>query len=81
MAVYRGAAHLAEAMSSVLQQDFIDWELLLVNDCSPDNSVDVIKTFLPQQFSDAEITDLARTEIAAAGAASGPAGAPPAKKS
>ena len=32
--------------------------------------IDVIKTFLPKQFSDAEITDLARTEIAAAGAAS-----------
>lgn len=32
--------------------------------------IDVIKTFLPKQFTDAEIADLARTEIAAAGAAS-----------
>jgi uncharacterized protein YqeY len=31
--------------------------------------IDVIKTFLPQQFGDAEITDLAKKEIAATGAA------------
>lgn len=45
MAVYRGEAYLAEAIRSVLAETFQDWELLLVNDASPDNSVDVVRSF------------------------------------
>jgi glycosyltransferase involved in cell wall biosynthesis len=45
MAVYRGEAYIAEAINSVLAETFQDWELVLVNDASPDNSVDVIRTF------------------------------------
>ena len=45
MAVYRGEAYIAEAIKSVLAETFQDWELLLVNDASPDNSVEVIRTF------------------------------------
>jgi hypothetical protein len=45
MAVYRGEAYIAEAINSVLAETFQDWELVLVNDATPDNSVDVIRTF------------------------------------
>ena len=45
MAVYRGEAYIAEAINSVLAETFQDWELVLVNDASPDNSVEVIRTF------------------------------------
>ena len=45
MAVYRGEAYIAEAINSVLAETFQNWELLLVNDASPDNSVEVIRTF------------------------------------
>ena len=45
MAVYRGEAYIAEAINSVLAETFQDWELVLVNDASPDNSVRVIQTF------------------------------------
>jgi glycosyltransferase involved in cell wall biosynthesis len=45
MAVYRGEAYIAEAINSVLAETFQDWELLLVNDASPDNSVEVIRSF------------------------------------
>ena len=45
MAVYRGQQYIAEAITSVLAETFVDWELLLVDDCSPDNSVEVISTF------------------------------------
>ena len=45
MAVYGGEAHIAAAIRSVLAQDYEDWELLLINDCSPDNSVSIIETF------------------------------------
>ncbi len=42
------------------RQDLVDKE---------NAEIAVIKTFLPQQFGDAEITDLAKQEIAAVGAA------------
>lgn len=45
MGVYRGQQYIAEAITSVLAETFEDWELLLVDDCSPDNSVEVIRTF------------------------------------
>lgn len=45
MAVYGGEAYIAEAISSVIAESFQDWELVLVNDASPDNSVGVIRTF------------------------------------
>lgn len=45
IAVYGGERYIAEAINSVLAESYQNWELLLVNDCSPDNSVDVIRTF------------------------------------
>ena len=45
MAVYRGEAYIAEAINSVLAETFQDWELLLVNDASPDSSLEVIRSF------------------------------------
>lgn len=43
--VYNAASYLIETMENVRQQTFADWELLLVNDCSTDNSVDVIEKY------------------------------------
>jgi len=45
IAVYGGERYIAEAITSVLQESYSHWELLLVNDCSPDDSVSVIRTF------------------------------------
>ena len=45
MAVYRGEKYIAEAITSVLSETFVDWELLLVDDGSPDTSIEVISTF------------------------------------
>lgn len=45
VAVYGGERYIAEAITSVLQETYRNWELLLVNDCSPDDSVGVIRTF------------------------------------
>jgi len=45
IAVYGGERYIAEAITSVLQETYQNWELLLVNDCSPDDSVGVIRTF------------------------------------
>ncbi len=38
---YNGSAHLAESVGSVLAQTFPDWELLLVDDGSNDDSISV----------------------------------------
>ena len=38
MPVYRTQATLPRAVQSIRDQSFKDWELLLVDDCSPDGS-------------------------------------------
>src|SRR5688572_7032980 len=44
--VHNLADHLAEAVNSVLAQTFDDWEMILVDDCSTDNSVAVASGFV-----------------------------------
>lgn len=43
MPVYNAAAYVAEAIHSILKQSFSDFELLIINDGSTDNSVSVIE--------------------------------------
>lgn len=38
MPVYNGERYLREAVESVIGQEFTDWELILVNDCSTDTT-------------------------------------------
>ncbi|WP_038291622.1 glycosyltransferase family 2 protein [Zooshikella ganghwensis] len=45
MPVYNVEAFVADAISSVLQQTYTNFELLIVNDCSPDNSINICKRF------------------------------------
>ena len=45
MATYNGATYLAESITSILNQNFQDWELLIVDDNSADNSVEIISRF------------------------------------
>ncbi|MFZ5884100.1 MAG: glycosyltransferase family 2 protein [Chloroflexota bacterium] len=42
---YGGAAHLGEAIQSVLNQTWQDFELIVVNDASPDNTDEVMARF------------------------------------
>jgi len=46
MANYNNAGYVAQAIESLLNQTFEPWELIIVEDCSTDNSVEVIKPYL-----------------------------------
>ena len=38
---YNVAQHIARALNSILRQDFDDYEVIIVNDGSPDNLLEV----------------------------------------
>ena len=50
---YNGASYLSETIQSVLDQTYPNWELILVDDCSSDHTIDVIA-----QFSDPRIRSI-----------------------
>lgn len=43
--VYNTADYLREAMDSMLNQTFTDFELIVLNDCSPDNADEILDTY------------------------------------
>lgn len=42
---YNGACFLAQSIDSVIEQTCADWELILVNDCSTDNSLGIMQRY------------------------------------
>ena len=46
MVNYNNGRYIGQAIESVLNQTFGDWELVIVDDCSTDDSVDVIRRYL-----------------------------------
>lgn len=44
--VYKAEKYLRRCVDSILAQTLSDLEIVLVNDCSPDNSVDIIKEYV-----------------------------------
>lgn len=45
---YGHSDFIGEAIASVLQQSVSDWELIVVDDCSPDNSHEIVTQFADQ---------------------------------
>lgn len=45
MPVHNTAPYLREAMDSMLSQTFADFELIVLNDCSPDNAEEILDTY------------------------------------
>lgn len=45
MSVYNGEDYLGEAIESVLNQTFTDWELIVINDCSTDSTGEILRAF------------------------------------
>lgn len=49
MPSYNTASFIAESIQSVLAQSYTDWELIIVDDCSPDNTDQVVKPYLSDE--------------------------------
>ena len=45
MPVYNVAPYVSDAIESVLSQTYSDFELLVLDDCSTDNTADIVKSF------------------------------------
>lgn len=45
MPVYNGEKYLREAIDSILNQTFSDFEFIIINDCSSDSTEDIIKSY------------------------------------
>jgi glycosyltransferase involved in cell wall biosynthesis len=46
MTSYNYADHIGHAIRSVIDQSYQDWELIVVDDGSKDNSIEIIKSFI-----------------------------------
>ena len=46
MAVYDGEEYLKDCIESILNQSFKDFELIIINDGSTDNSLNIIKEYI-----------------------------------
>lgn len=45
MSVYNSERYVGEAVKSILEQTFTDFELIVVDDCSPDGSMNIVRSF------------------------------------
>ena len=48
MPSYNSAAYIADSIESILRQTYKDWELLIVDDCSEDDTVNIITRYASQ---------------------------------
>ena len=49
---YNSSKYLEETINSVINQTYSNWELIIVDDLSTDNSVNIISNFRNNKFVD-----------------------------
>lgn len=62
--IYNASAHLSETLDSILFQSYDDYELLLINDGSRDNSMQIMQEYA-QKYSQIHIIDKANEGVSA----------------
>ena len=60
--VYRAQAYIAETIAMVRKQTYHNWELILVDDASPDESAKLIQSMIDEKSTEAERIRLIRKE-------------------
>ncbi len=60
--VYRAQAYIAETIAMVRKQTYHDWELILVDDASPDDSAKLIQEMIDEKSTETECIRLIRKE-------------------
>tara|TARA_R110002020_G_scaffold89684_1_gene218977 strand:- start:3171 stop:3902 length:732 start_codon:yes stop_codon:yes gene_type:complete len=50
MPAYNSASFIDRSIESVVQQDFPDWELIVADDCSSDNTVEIVEGWASRDF-------------------------------
>ena len=48
MSVYNGSRYLKESVDSILNQSFTDFELIIIDDCSTDNTWEILTKYAAQ---------------------------------
>ena len=43
--VYNGSKYIRESLDSIVNQSYTDWELIIVNDCSTDNTLSIVEEY------------------------------------
>lgn len=51
VASYNNAEYIIDTLDSILYQSYLNWELIIVDDCSTDNSVQLIKDWINKHSS------------------------------
>lgn len=46
--IYNAEKYIAECLDSILLQTFQDFEVIVVDDCSTDNSVEIVESYIPK---------------------------------
>jgi len=46
---YKSERFIAECIESVLAQTYTEWEMIIVDDCSPDNSNEIVKEYMKNE--------------------------------
>ena len=46
ISVLNGANTLKRCVESIVNQDYIDWELIIIDGCSTDSTLDIINSYL-----------------------------------